>query len=123
MRFFHGSREKDLQIKWGGDRCYSFPYFFMTSEIELAKNYSKHYARTDRNLFFCDFDIRFHEVDFGGMTYTSEFRNLIFKLSNEDHKAVLLKNCLDKPSEKWSFVLSDILVVFDLDIINLRKHI
>ena len=63
-------------------------------------------------------------IDFDNkITYSSEFRNLILKLALENHQSVLIKNCIDYPSDVSNMVCADILVVFDFDIIKNLKLI
>ena len=48
----------------------------------------------------------------------------MYKLYREGHKGVIIKNVYDYPSKKlMSFNLSDVIVIFDLDIIKSFKLI
>ena len=125
-----GSSRDDFKIeKWKTSR-YGFHALFFASDLELAKLYAQHRADEERKRnggFVYEFEIPdyLHSVDYGNkISYSNDFRNLMYKLYREDHKGVIIKNVYDYPSKKlMSFNLSDVIVIFDLDIIKSFKLI
>lgn len=116
MIFYHGHKNnKGFKIEKHICSRYGFPCIFFASNIELAYNY----ADNSDNVIQIDF-IPNHTIDYERKrTYSNDFRNLIYKLRNEGHDSVLIKNVYDNPDGNYTLELSDILVVFNLDIIKI----
>ena len=116
MIFYHGhNKDSNFKIENHISSRYGFPCMFFASNIELAKNY----ASNSDNIVQIDF-IPNHIIDYQKKrTFSNEFRNLIYQLRNEGHDSVLIKNVFDNPDANYMLELSDILVVFNLDIIKL----
>lgn len=120
MKVYIGSSSKDFNIKPAVRSRYGLRCLFFASTIELAKLYAVHHANE-----MCLYDGGFvHEVilqgyvkehDFEhGISYSKEFRNLIYKLHRESHKIVRITNVFDYPSGKLMRPTgSDVIVVFD----------
>ena len=57
-----------------------------------------------------------HTVDFKGhVSHSSEFRNMVFKLSKEGHDVVAVKNVYDRPHDGFPLEHATIYIVFDFD--------
>ena len=130
MIVYRGSSRDDFKIeKWKRSR-YGFNALFFASDLNLAKLYAQHRADEENKRnggFVYEFEIPDYlkVVDYGGkISYSIDFRNLMYKLHNEDHKGVIIKNVYDYPSKKlFSLENSDVIVIFDFDIIKSFKVI
>ena len=110
--FYHGHNiENFIKFEKHINSRYGFPCIFMTDEKKLALQYGK-------KIFQKEFyNINLNSIDFKGkLSYSLEFRNLIYKLFQEDKKMVLIKNVYDRKNENLPLVKSNILVIFDLSI-------
>ena len=124
MIVYRGSSRDDFKIeKWKRSR-YGFNALFFASDLNLAKLYAQHRADEEykRNGgFVYEFEIPdyLHSVDYGGkISYSNDFRILMYKLQREGHKGVIIKNVYDYPSKKlFSLKMSNVIVIFDFDII------
>jgi hypothetical protein len=130
MIVYRGSSRDNFKIeKWKRSR-YGFKALFFASDIELAKLYAQHRADEEgkRNggfVYESEIIDYLHSVDYGNKTsYSNDFRNLMYKLYREGHKGVIIKNVFDYPSKKlMRHNVSDVIVVFDFDIIKSFKLI
>jgi len=130
MIVYRGSSRDDFKIeKWKRSR-YGFNALFFASDLYLAQLYAHHradeeYKRSGGCVYKFEIPDYLYSVDYGGkLSYSSDFRNLIFKLFREGHKAVVIKNVIDYPSKKlFRPNFSDVIVVFDFDIIKSFKLI
>lgn len=110
--FYHGHNiENFVKFEKHIASRYGFPCIFMTDQKELALQYGK-------NIFKKEFyNINANSIDFKGkLSYSLEFRNLIYKLYQEGKKMVLIKNVYDRKTENLPLIKSNILVIFDLSI-------
>ena len=110
--FYHGHNiENFIKFEKHINSRYVFPCIFMTDEKDLALQYGK-------KIFQKEFyNININSIDFKGkLSYSLEFRNLIYKLFQEGKKMVLIKNVYDRKNENLPLVKSNILVIFDLSI-------
>lgn len=125
MIVYRGSSSSDFTIqKWKKSR-YGFNALFFASEINLAQLYAHHRAEEEYKQnggYVYKFEILdcLYTIDYGGKTsYSSDFRNMIFKLFRNGHKGVIIKNIIDYPSKKFFRPnFSDVIVVFDFNIIQ-----
>jgi len=130
MKVYMGSSKEDFKIQsWKSSR-YGFNALVFSSDLYLAQLYAHHKADEEfkRNGgFVYEFELPdyLHIIDYGGkLSYSSDFRNLMFKLFREGHKGVVIKNVIDYPSKRlFCPNYSDIIVVFDFDIIKSFKLI
>jgi hypothetical protein len=130
MIVYRGSSTKDFKIKkWVRSR-YGLRCLFFASNIELAKLYAIHranemYLRDGGFVHEVEIQGYIKEYDFGhAISYSNDFRNLIYKLHREGHKIVRIINVFDYPSKKLMRPTgSDVIVVFDYECIKSFKLI
>lgn len=110
---YHGSR-KPLKIINERSPRYGIPVIFFTDSAMLASMYSA------KPYFVVKADIESdHRIDFKGhVSHSSEFRNLIFRLSKEGHDVVAIENVYDRPNDNYPLEKSTIYVVFNFEKIN-----
>jgi hypothetical protein len=115
ITLYHGTTSKIIIP--GVPSRYGFPAMFYTNNMKLAHNYAKYWSEKNelpalvrkRTIEpeqidkIVDFELK--------VTHAGGFRNLI--LSLRGHKIVRIKNCLDRPSEKYPLVMGDIFVFFE----------
>lgn len=122
MKFYHGTYLTDFVIENHIDSRYGFKCLFLTNNLQLAKLYAKYHSDKKKckgSVYVMDLPIgKTYDFNFG-LTYSALFRNLIYSLFEKEVPSVLIKNVIDYPSDKFKdFIISDILVVFDLAIIQ-----
>ncbi|WP_322970334.1 hypothetical protein [Faecalibacter sp. LW9] len=114
MKFYRGDKSENFKIKNTLSR-YNVPCLFFSKNKDLAKKYQEHF-----NGYLYEFDIKEPTkiINFNfQITHSSEFRNLIMSLRNQNHQSVLIKNCIDYPKEIHQMIEDDILIVFDFNTI------
>lgn len=124
MTFYTGSSIENFKVKPYAKSRYGFPALFCATERRLAVLYALHAkeeAKKDQGYI--------HKIKINTIpkvvsfdhkeSYCNAFRNLIYKLRDEDNKAVLITNIFDYPSRKLMIHnRSDVLVIFDFKIIE-----
>jgi hypothetical protein len=115
--------------KWKRSR-YGINAIFFSMDTSLARLYACHHADNENNknggfVYEAEIEGLFHVVNYNNdISYSSKYRNLILKLHKSKHKAVIIKNVMDYPSQKlFTSNSNDIVVVFDLDLIKSIKII
>ena len=83
---------------------------FCTDSMDLARMYAgPHGHVVEVNLAE---DVPVHRVEYMDHSHSARFRNLIYKLHRESHRAVVLGNVLDRPDGKCPVVAGDLLILF-----------
>lgn len=130
MKLYRGSSSENFEVKKHVRSRYGFNALFFTTSLELARLYAHHLAREKRNWkggFVYEFEIPepYKKINYeGAITHSSHFRNLMFKLYREDLKSAIIENCYDYPSKELvRYINSEVVVVFDLDLIKQFKLI
>lgn len=127
MKFYHGSKYKNLKLLPHITSRYGFAAFFATPDRDLAIKYSYFNYQKFGSGFLYAFEANedLPVIDFQNkISHSYPFRNLIYQLKNEHHEAVLIKNVIDYPNEELAvYKTSTILIIFNLEIITNLKMI
>ena len=125
MIVYHGSPIKDLVINPYAKSRYGMVALFFATNIELAQLYAIYHAKQKKITtggFVYRFIIDGHikEYDFcNRISYSADYRNLIYKLHRSNCRIARIKNVFDYPSKSLKRVVeSDVVVVFDLGCIK-----
>lgn len=127
MNFYHGTSTENLKIERHITSRYGFACMFFSNEIQLASLFAKSVSSKKKQnngfIYELQFSLFSKVIDYkNGVTYSADFRNLIFKLFKEGYSSVLIKNAFDYPCDNFKdLIKSDILVIFDLDVIGELK--
>jgi hypothetical protein len=123
MKVYHGNCINNFTINRFQNSRYGLKALFATPNIELARLYAVyHYRQSYQNaggyIYSFDIDDEFFLLDYQGkLSYTSEFRRMIYENSKSD--VLYIKNVIDYPHKSMrQFNLSDIVAIFNFDVIN-----
>lgn len=122
MVFYHGNCQTDFEIDPLKRSRYGFPALFLTTSIDLARQYALwHYRQTWANGGGLVYQIKLEKVWFdvcewgGCSSYTPDFRNKIQAWQKIGHAGLWIQNVSDTPQKKvYAPLLSDILVVYNV---------
>jgi len=130
MLAYRGSYSKVFKIDKTMPSRYGIKCLFFASNVDLAMLYAVHQCLNTISFaggFVHKIEISdpVDEYDFNhGSSYCKEFRNLVYSLFKQNHKAVRIINVFDYPSEKLMYHTgSDIIIVFDFSCIQSVKLI
>lgn len=115
MIAYHGFNTEKFVIEKHINSRYGFPCLFFTNDKKLALNYSNDENKIIEILLFPEKTIDFKS----NVSYSLNFRNLIYQLRNESLNVVEIKNVYDRPNDSFELIKSSIFVVFNFDKINL----
>lgn len=125
MLAYKGSSSAIFKIDKSMPSRYGIKCLFFASNVELAKLYAIHHCNTARSfaggyVHKIEISDPVNEYDFNhGSSYCKEFRNLVYSLFKQNHKAVRIINVFDYPSEKLMYHNgSDVIIVFDFSCIQ-----
>ena len=128
MKVYFGIDKDNFSIENHITSRYGFRALFFSTNIEVAELYAKFYAKKNRKktAYIYEFNIiePKKKIEYNySISYSSNFRNLVFKGFQEDFNSMLIKNVYDYPSSFLKkMILSDIVVVYNFsEIINFEK--
>ncbi len=130
MTVYRGDASSNFEVKNIPSR-YGFKALFFTNNLQVSRMYAHHLAHEKRNWkggAVYEFNIPEPSkiIDFKDeVTHSRIFRNLIFDLHKQEVNSALITNCFDYPklTENITILSSDIVVVFDFELINDYKLI
>jgi hypothetical protein len=129
MKAYHGTNITDFKISKIKNSRYGFPVLFFATDISLAKLYGEYHASKAYlkgfKVFEAELPTHCNTVDFKNKnSYCAEFNNLIVNSKKQNVKILKIVNVIDSPSKEF-FKLnnSDIIAVFDFDLINELKQV
>lgn len=103
MKVYLGSADGEFRVQHSRRSRYGIKALFFATDIYLAQLYASHLARQEYKTnggFVYEFELEgiSKDIDFKNKnSYTYEFRNLIYKLSRENHKIVRITKITDYP--------------------------
>jgi hypothetical protein len=125
MKIYRGDADSNFQPQKHINSRYGIIALFFTTDIKVAKLYAKQRSDQERiyndgAIYTTDLPNQVYSVDFNGeVSHSSKFRNLIYKLHQENHKVVCIKNVYDYPSKDYfELIKSDIIVYFNINNLN-----
>jgi hypothetical protein len=128
MKVYFGIDKEDFTIENHITSRYGFRALFFSTNIEVAELYAKFYAKKNKksSAYIYEFNIiePKKKIEYNyAFSYSSNFRNLIFKGFQENINSMMIKNVYDYPSSIFKqMILSDIIVIYDFsEIINFEK--
>jgi len=126
-KYYRGDKSVNFSIKNIASR-YGFPAIFLTTNIELARDYAYSLAREKQIMgggFLYEFDIInnffIHDYKFQD-SYHGNFKKLIIDFKIQNKKIVKIKNVIDYP-KKYKNSISDLIVIYDFLMIKSFKLI
>ena len=129
MDLFHGTYNPDLRLLPSVRSRYGFRAFFCTPDRSLAEKYARFHAKTgvtgSGHLYQVKLPGIFHTIDFKSRdSYSSAFRNLIFRLYWEVTHPVRIINVYDSPGKDFPHLQrTEVIVVFDFSYVKELKLI
>ncbi len=130
MKFYRGDASEEFKVKRFKTSRYGFNALFFTTNIEVARLYASHRAKEEGKYnggFVYEFELpeADHIIDYQNkITYSPNFRNLMYTLNKTELDSVYLENTFDYPSKELiKYIKSDLLVIFNLDLIKKYKLI
>lgn len=130
MTVYRGDASSEFKVENIFSR-YGFKALFFTNNIQVARMYAhflamKNGVRNGGAIYEFNIPEPLKFIDFKDeVTHSRIFRNLIFDLHKQEVNSALITNCFDYPklTENITILSSDILVVFDFELINDYKLI
>ena len=94
MLVYRGDSSNNFQVNTYQNSRYGFPVLFFSTSLKTAKYYADFLSKqkglsTGGHVYSFEIPYFNKEIDFEmGYSYSSHFRNLVFKLKNENFKSV-----------------------------------